>query len=126
MTGPTTASAASRSVPYVCAAIIAGGFAAIALSWRGAAALLAIPLQLPYAVSGGAGGLALIVFGVGVGYVHVLRVAAATEEDAIGEIERTLARAGVAIVVSRTPPHRHAARRARRAARRMYRSGEPT
>lgn len=117
---------ASRTVPYVCAAIVVAGFAAIALSWRGAAGLLAVPLQVPYAVSGGAGGLALIVFGVGVAYVHLLRVAAATESEMIDELDRKLARAGVAIVLGRTPQHRHAARRARRAARRMYRSEEPT
>ena len=114
---------APRSVPYVCAAIIASGFLAIGLSWRGAAALLDLPLQLPYAVSGGAAGLALIVFGTGTAYVHVMRVAAAEESAAIDDLGRRLALVGVAIVVpSRTTDHRHAARRARRAARRSNRS----
>ena len=118
---------ASRTVPYVCAAVVVSGFVAIALSWRGAAALLGLPLQLPYAVSGGAAGLGLIIFGIAIAYVHVLRVSAAEESAAIDDLGRQLARVGVAIVVPspadhRDADHRHAARRARRAARRMNRS----
>lgn len=43
--------------------MVVAGFLLLLLGWRGAAALLAVPLQLPYAVSGGIAGLALVGFG---------------------------------------------------------------
>ena len=45
-------------------ALLLGGFLAIALAWSGAAALLLVPLQIPYIVSGGFAGLGLIALGL--------------------------------------------------------------
>lgn len=45
-------------------ALVLFGFAAIAFAWFGSAKIIYVPLQIPRAVSGGLGGLALI--GVGV------------------------------------------------------------
>ena len=47
-------------------ALILGGFVAIGLAWHGAARSLIVAEQLPYLVSGGVGGLALIAAGAGV------------------------------------------------------------
>jgi hypothetical protein len=47
-------------------ALVLGGFVAIGLAWRGAARSLIVAEQLPFLVSGGVGGLALITAGAGV------------------------------------------------------------
>ena len=112
---PTLAS--PRTVPVVCAALVGAGFVAIALAWRGAAATLAVPLQTPHAVSGGLAGVGLIVFGMGIAYVHLARVAAAHEADAIDDINRTLARAGTGIVLTAGRAAAQPARRRRRRSR---------
>lgn len=109
--------AAPRTVPFTCAALVVAGFASIALSWRGAAALLIVPMQTPYAVSGGAAGLALIMFGIGIAYVHVSRVGAAEELAAIDELNHALARAGAGLVV--TTPAARPARQSRRTSERI-------
>ena len=45
----------------VAGALVVAGFAAMVLAWRGAAATLDVPVQVPYLVSGGIGGLALLI-----------------------------------------------------------------
>ena len=54
-----------RSI-IISSALILGGFVAIGLAWHGAARSLIVAEQLPYLVSGGVGGLALIAAGAGV------------------------------------------------------------
>ncbi len=49
-------------------------FVAIGLAWRGAAATEFVPYQLPFLVSGGVVGLALLVFALGMFDVHANRV----------------------------------------------------
>lgn len=49
---------------WIAGAMIAGAFVAFFLAWRGVAATLAVPLQLPYFVSGGIAGMTLLVVGV--------------------------------------------------------------
>lgn len=46
-------------------AFCAAGFAAVALGWAGAARKNCVDCQIPYLISGGAAGVALMVFGVG-------------------------------------------------------------
>lgn len=46
-------------------ALVYVGFMAFAIGWHGAAATLDIPLQMPYLVSAGLGGAALIALGLG-------------------------------------------------------------
>jgi hypothetical protein len=50
-----------------------GGFVAIALGWSGAAGKDCTECQMPYLLSGGAAGLGLIVFGVGMMIMAQLR-----------------------------------------------------
>jgi hypothetical protein len=77
-------------------ALVAAGFGAIALAWRGAAALLLVPLQIPYLISGGLAGLGLIVLGLVLLNVQAGRRLAAERrrrldrviEEATGALER--------------------------------------
>jgi nitrate reductase gamma subunit len=62
--------------------LVVAGFAAMLLGWRGAAATLSVPLQLPYLVSGGIGGIALI--GLGLSLCNL----AASRREAAREIVR--------------------------------------
>ena len=54
-----------------------GGFVALALAWRGAAATPYVPFQVPFLVSGGLVGLSLIGFAAAMLDIHVNRVQAA-------------------------------------------------
>jgi hypothetical protein len=63
-----------------------GGFLAFLLSWRGVAATLAVPLQLPYLISGGVGGLSLLIAGGSIVLVQTSRRRAAREHRQLGEI----------------------------------------
>jgi hypothetical protein len=69
--------------------IVLAGFVAIALGWRVAARTLVVPFQVPAMVSGGLGGLALIILGAGLASIQVGRRLAAEEraetEDLLDE-----------------------------------------
>jgi hypothetical protein len=71
------------------AGLVLGGFVAIGLGWRAAARTLFVPFQVPALVSGGVGGLALIVLGAGLAATQVARRLAAEEraetEDLLDE-----------------------------------------
>lgn len=66
--------------------LVAAGLGFVAFAWRGAAALLAVPLQLPYAISGGLGGLALIGLGLAVFDIQVARRDRARDRDDLDEL----------------------------------------
>ena len=74
--------------------LVVGGFVAIGLGWRAAARTLFVPFQVPALVSGGVGGLALIVLGAGLAVTQVGRRLAATEraetEDLLDEAAAVL------------------------------------
>lgn len=72
------------------AALVVAGFVVIGLAWRGAAATLHVGIQLPYVVSGGLGGLALVFLGVGVLHIQGSRWLAAKER---GHMERVRGKA---------------------------------
>jgi hypothetical protein len=69
--------------------IVIAGFVGIALGWRVAARTLVVPFQVPAMVSGGLGGLALIILGAGLASIQVGRRLAAEEraetEDLLDE-----------------------------------------
>jgi hypothetical protein len=71
------------------AGLVIGGFVAIGLAWRVAARTLFVPFQVPALVSGGVGGLALIVMGAGLAATQMGRRLAAAEraetEDLLDE-----------------------------------------
>jgi hypothetical protein len=77
------------------------GFVAIGLGWNEASSLTCVDCQLPYLLSAGAGGLGLIVFGVGILLIAELRTVrmrlterlgrpaeAPSAEDAAGSSDR--------------------------------------
>ncbi len=67
-------------------AVIASGFAAITLAWRGAAATALVPVQVAFVVSGAVGGLALISMGLGLLHVQNCRRIAAKERVEMNEV----------------------------------------
>lgn len=74
--------------------LIVAGFVVMVLGWRVAAATLFVPYQVPALVSGGLGGVFLLVLGVGLLHVHVVRDLAAREsrelDDVLDEMSRAL------------------------------------
>jgi len=58
---------------WVAAAMVVGAFVAFFLAWRGAAATLAVGIQVPYLVSGGVGGLTLLMAGLTLVHVQARR-----------------------------------------------------
>jgi hypothetical protein len=54
----------ARFARVLALAFCTAGFAAIALGWAGAARKSCVDCQIPYLISGGAAGVALVVFGV--------------------------------------------------------------
>src|ERR1041385_8800245 len=71
-----------HGVEWLPVGLVVAGFAVMAAGWRGAARTLVVPFQIPYVVSGGIGGLALVVLGAGVFLVQVGRRHAADERGA--------------------------------------------
>lgn len=61
------------------AGIVLSGFVAIGIGWRVAARTLFVPFQTPALVSGGMGGLALVVLGAGLASTQASRRIAAME-----------------------------------------------
>ena len=71
---------------WIASLLMLGGFVAFLLSWRGVAATLAVPVQLPYLISGGVGGLSLLIVGGSIVLVQTSRRRAAREYRQLGEI----------------------------------------
>jgi hypothetical protein len=63
----------TRLTRLVGLAFCVGGFAAIGFGWSGAASKDCVPCQMPYLLSGGAVGIGLIAFGVGMMIMAQLR-----------------------------------------------------
>lgn len=80
------------SVTLVLAATVLGGLALIGLGYRGAAALLLVPLQVPYLVSGGVVGLAAVGAGLALLVVHLDRAEAAQERREVARLQRDVLR----------------------------------
>jgi hypothetical protein len=76
------------STSLVLAAAAGVGLALIGLGWRGAAATLLVPFQVPYLVSGAVLGLALLGAALLLLSVHLDRVEAAQERRQLGELQR--------------------------------------
>lgn len=63
------------------AALVVAGFTAIGIGWKVAARTLVVPYQTPALVSGGMGGLTLIILGAGLANVQAGRRLAAIERE---------------------------------------------
>ncbi len=69
-----------RSI-LVLAAIALAGLVSVAVAWESLADSLLVSVQLPYAVSGALGGLALLGFALGLIAIQAARRAAANERE---------------------------------------------
>ena len=70
--------------------LIGAGFLLIFLGWNGAASVDRVPSQFPYLISGGVGGLAFVVVGVGVLIVQNQRADRAELQATLQELRRAL------------------------------------
>lgn len=66
---------------YLAVLLMGAGFAAIGLAWNGAAEQDCIQCQFPYLISGGIGGLGLIVAGAALAIVHQIRLSGRSRTD---------------------------------------------
>lgn len=79
-TDPTVSSSLAAGL------LVLGAFLGFVLSWRGVAQTLLIPKQLPFLVSGGVGGLGLLVAGITILLVQGERRRAAREFQKLGDV----------------------------------------
>ncbi|HWC36203.1 MAG TPA: hypothetical protein VG650_15460 [Mycobacteriales bacterium] len=70
----------------VFAALVAAGFVAMGLGWRVAARTLDVSIQVPAIISGGLGGLVLVVVGVTLFISQLGRLRAADERTEMHEV----------------------------------------
>jgi Cu/Ag efflux pump CusA len=68
--------------------VLAAGFLLLWLGYRSSAALALVPSQLPFVVSGGVLGLAVVGTALALLSVHVDRVEAAVERRVLAELQR--------------------------------------
>lgn len=80
------------STSLVLATVVVAGFGLLALGYRGAAALLFVPFQVPFLVSGAVVGLALVGGGLALLIVHLDRTEAAEERRATAALQRDVLR----------------------------------
>ena len=76
----------------VLAAVVVLGFGLVGAGYRGAAALLFVPFQVPYLVSGAVAGLALVGTGLALLGVHLDRTEAAEERRQVASLQRDVLR----------------------------------
>jgi hypothetical protein len=77
----------TRMTRLVGLAFCLGGFVAIGFGWSGAASKDCVECQMPYLLSGGAVGIGLIVFGVGMMMMAQLRTEGRRLADRIGQVQ---------------------------------------
>jgi hypothetical protein len=76
------------STTLVLLAVLVGGFVAVWLAYREVAGLGLVPFQVPYLVSGGVLGLAMIGTALGLLTIHINRVEEAEERRLLSELQR--------------------------------------
>jgi hypothetical protein len=81
----------SRSMVFA-AALVVGGLVGIGLGWRGVARSVLVPEQLSFLVSGGLGGLALVITGSGIAMVQCSRYWSARERRNLDSVLASAAR----------------------------------
>ena len=63
----------SRWLVYLGIVLMVAGFSIVTYTWGKVAGVLAVPLQLPYVISGGLSGLGLVMLGLGITNIAVKR-----------------------------------------------------
>lgn len=71
--------------------LIVAGFVVLGLAWHGSARTTYVPLETPWLISGGIGGLALVGMGVGALSIHLSRRERAEQLEAMGDLIRAAA-----------------------------------
>ena len=84
--------------------MIGAGFLLIFLGWNGAASVDRVPSQFPYLISGGVGGLSLVVVGVGVLVVQNQRADRAELQATLQELRRALSDEPEQVISAFEPP----------------------
>ena len=79
------------TLTYIGIAIAAAGFGVIMFTWGKVAALTAVPLQMPYLLSGGLVGIGLVMRGLTLISVNAKRMDAAARERQLGQVREVLA-----------------------------------
>jgi cytochrome c biogenesis protein CcdA len=95
---------------YVGVGLIALGFSLIAYTWGRVAGTLSVALQLPYVISGGLTGLALVVVGATVISVATKRRDAALRARQLDELAQVLGQIASAATAAGARPRRKAGR----------------
>lgn len=83
----------SRDSPwlvYLGIFVMVAGFSIVTYTWGKVAGLLAVPLQLPYIISGGLVGLGLVMLGVGITNIAVKRRNAFARERKLQKLTATM------------------------------------
>lgn len=75
-----------------------GGLLLLAQGWRGVAATLVVPFQIPYLVSGAVAGVAVTGAALGLLRIHLDRVEAAEERRRTAELQRETLRLLAAVL----------------------------
>lgn len=94
------------STSLVLAGFVVVGLALLAQGWRGLAATLVVPFQLPFLISGAFAGIALLGTGLALLIVHLDRTESALERARVAELQR-----GVLKLLSVAPEARERLRR---------------
>jgi hypothetical protein len=81
----------SPTLTYLGIAVVVAGFVVIMLAWGRVAGLTAVPLQMPYLLSGGLTGLGLILVGLTLININVKRQDASARTRSIGQLREVLA-----------------------------------
>lgn len=90
----------------VLGALMVAGFVAIAIGWRGVAGSLVVAVQLPYAVSGVFGGIAVIGFAAGLMSLQLSRRREAEERAEFARLVSASANLLAAVRADRGTPTR--------------------
>ncbi len=68
------------------ALLVVAGFVVLGLAWHGAARTPYVPLETPWLISGGIGGLALVGMGLGAMSIHLSRRERAQQRAAVEQL----------------------------------------
>lgn len=92
------------SASFIAVGLVVAGFVTIGLAWRSLAALLWVPTQIAYAVSGGLAGIAMIGTGLGVLNIQASRTSGAHRRGELQELINHTVRLLVTLSASPRPP----------------------